>query len=53
MHVRASLSPHTRIQEVERTPIFKYGYLHFHKQDETKEFPHLPLCTHEWDFEIS
>jgi hypothetical protein len=42
--VWASLSPtHTRLEEVEMTSIFKYGYLHFNKQGGTKEFPH-PLA---------
>jgi hypothetical protein len=42
--VWASFSPpHTRLEEVEMTHIFKYGYLHFHKQGGTKEFPHLLL----------
>jgi hypothetical protein len=37
----ASLSPpHTRLEEVERTFIFKYVYLYFNKQGGTKEFPH-------------
>ena len=31
-HVWAFLSPpHTRLEEVEMTHIFKYSYLHFHK----------------------
>jgi hypothetical protein len=42
----ASLSPlHTRLEEVERTFIFKYGYLHFNKEGGTKEFTHPPLLT--------
>jgi hypothetical protein len=42
--VWASLSPpHTRLEEVEMTSIFKYGYLHFNKKGDTKEFPH-PLA---------
>jgi len=45
-HMRASLSPpRTRLEEVEKTPIFKHGYIYFHKQGETKEFPH-PLFAH-------
>jgi len=37
--------PHIGLEEVERTSIFKYDFLHFSKQGETKEFPH-PLFTH-------
>jgi hypothetical protein len=37
--------PHIRLEEVERTSIFKYDYLHFHKQGGTKEFPHPLLLT--------
>jgi hypothetical protein len=36
--------PHTRLEKVERTSIFKYDYLHFNKQGGTKEFPHPPLA---------
>jgi hypothetical protein len=43
--------PHTRLEKVERTSIFKYGYLHFNKQCDIKEFPH-PSFSHEWAFEI-
>jgi hypothetical protein len=32
--------PHTRLEEVERTSIFKYDYLYFNKQGGTKEFSH-------------
>jgi hypothetical protein len=45
-HVWASLTPpHTRLEKVERTYIFKYEYLHFNKQGSTKEFPHPLLLT--------
>jgi hypothetical protein len=37
--------PHTRLEEVKMTSIFKYDYLHFNKQDGTKEFPHPLLLT--------
>jgi hypothetical protein len=44
--VWASLTPpHTRLEEVERTSIFKYDYLHFNEQCGTKEFPHRLLLT--------
>jgi hypothetical protein len=35
--------PHTRLEKVERTSIFKYGYLHFNKQGGTKS-SHIPLA---------
>jgi hypothetical protein len=43
--VWASLTPHTRLEEVEMTSIFKYDYLHFNEQGGTKEFPHPLLLT--------
>jgi hypothetical protein len=44
--VWASLTPpHTRLEEVERTYIFKYDYLYFNKQGGTKEFPYPLLLT--------
>jgi hypothetical protein len=43
-HPRPSPRPATRLEEVERTPIFKYDYLHLHKQGGTKEFPYSPLA---------
>jgi hypothetical protein len=38
-------TPHTGLEEVERTSIFRHGYLHFHKLGETKKFS-LPLFAH-------
>jgi hypothetical protein len=44
-HAWASLTPHTRLEEMERTYIFKYDYLYFNKQGGIKEFPHPLLLT--------
>ena len=45
VHVGFLSPPHTTLEEVERTFIFKHGYLHFHKQGGTKRFS-LPLFAH-------